>query len=88
MKIGRFLIIFILLGSLVIVFSKRGLVDNYSLLKRLENLKEANAEILRENKETERVISLLKDDLAYLEMTARRELGMTKKGELIYRFTP
>lgn len=87
MKLGRILIIFILLGSLVIVFGNRGLIDNYNMLKRHEDLKRANAEIFRENRETERVISLLKDDLAYIEVTARRELGMTRKGELVYRFT-
>ncbi|MDZ4163742.1 MAG: septum formation initiator family protein [Smithellaceae bacterium] len=87
MKFGRILIIFILLGSLVIVFGNRGLIDNYHMLKRHEDLKRANAEIFRENRETERIISLLKDDLAYIEMTARRELGMTRKGELVYRFT-
>lgn len=69
----------------VIVFGNRGLRDNYVMRERLAALKKTNQDISRENKELAGTISLLKDDLVYIERVARNELGMVKKGDLVYR---
>lgn len=85
MKIGRFLLILVAVMGFVIVFGNRGLRDNYVMRERLAALNKANQDISRENKELAGTIALLKDDLIYIERVARNELGMVKKGDLVYR---
>jgi cell division protein FtsB len=87
MKIGRYLVVFLLVMALLITFGNRGLVDNYLMNKRLAELKFQNDEIAIENKELKRKILLLRDDLTYIEMLARSELGMVREGDIVYRVT-
>ena len=86
MKVGRYLIVFIFVMSMLIIFGKRGLVDNYAMKERLTALKKANQDISLENKELSKKVMLLRGDLQYMEMLARNELGMVRKGDLIYRY--
>jgi len=39
MKVGRYLVVFILMMSMLIAFGKRGLADNYAMKERLTTLK-------------------------------------------------
>jgi cell division protein FtsB len=71
---------------MLITFGKRGLVDNYAMKERLMALKKANQDISLENKGLSRKVMLLRGDLQYMEMLARNELGMVRKGDLIYRY--
>jgi cell division protein FtsB len=86
MKVGRYLVVFIFLMSMLITFGKRGLIDNYAMKERLMSLKKGNQDISLENKELNKKATLLRGDLQYIEMLARNELGMVKKGDLIYRY--
>ncbi len=86
MKVGRYLIIIAVLAGALVTFSNRGLIDNFRIKERLMALKKANYELARENGELKKTNSLLKDDLSYIEMVARNELGMVKKGEVVFRF--
>lgn len=86
MKVGRYLIIIFLLVGVLVTFGNRGLIDNFKMKERLIALKHANYDIARENGELKRTNSLLRDDLPYIEMVARNELGMVKKGEVVFRF--
>jgi cell division protein FtsB len=86
MKIGRYLIFFLLLMALLITFGNRGFVDNYLMSKRLAQLKSQTTEITIENNELKKKIILLRNDISYIEMTARNELGMVKKGDIVYRW--
>jgi cell division protein FtsB len=76
-----YLIICILIGSVVI--ESRGIIllqdKNTDLKSRIEKKKEGNV-LLR----TELV--LLKDNRRYLSILARRNLGMIKHGERVYKF--
>jgi cell division protein FtsB len=76
-----YLIICILIGSVVI--ESRGIIllqdKNTDLKSRIEKKKEGNV-LLR----TELV--LLKDNRRYLSILARRNLGMIKHGEKVYKF--
>ena len=72
--------------SMLIIFGKRGLVDNYAMKERLMALKKANQDISLENKELSKKVTLLRGDLQYMEMLARNELGMVRKGDLVYRY--
>lgn len=85
MKVGRYLTIFVVLMGALIAFGDRGLVDNYRMKGKLMNLKKTNHELTLENIALKKNITLLRDDLAYIEMMARSGLGMVKKGDLVYR---
>jgi len=87
MKIGRYLIVFVFLMSMLITFGKRGLVDNYAMKERLMAFKKTNHDIALENKELSRKAVLLRNDLQYIEMVARNEIGMVRKGDLVYRYS-
>jgi len=86
MKVGRYLVVFIFVMSMLIIFGKRGLVDNYAMKERLMALKKSNQDISFENKELSRKVTLLRGNLQYVEMLARNELGMVRKGDLVYRY--
>ena len=85
MKIGRYLVVFLFLMALLIAFGNRGIVDNYLMSKRLAQLKSQNGIIVAESDELKRKILLLRSDLTYIESIARNELGMVKKGDVVYR---
>ena len=86
MKIGRYLIFFLLFMAVLTTFGNRGLVDNYLMSKRLADLKLQTIKITAENNELKRKILLLRNDINYIEMIARNELGMVRKGDVVYRF--
>ena len=86
MKIGRYLVVFLLFMALLITFGNRGFVDNYLMSKRLAQLKLQTKEITIENSELKKKILLLRSDLNYIETIARNELGMVKKGDIVYRW--
>ncbi|MBI4634361.1 MAG: septum formation initiator family protein [Deltaproteobacteria bacterium] len=85
MKVGRYLIIFVLLMGTIITFGNRGLVDNYLMRERLAVLRKYNQELSSNNLELRKKIVLLRSNLPYIEQVARNELGMIKKGDLVYR---
>jgi cell division protein FtsB len=84
--VGRLLIAFLLLMSLLITFGNRGVVDNYLMSKKVASLKAQNEEITAENVDLKQKIILLRNDINYIEMIARNELGMVKKGDIVYRW--
>lgn len=86
MKIGRYLVGFLMLMALLITFGNRGFIDNYLMSKRLAQLKLQNNEISIENDELKKKILLLRSDYNYIEAIARNELGMVKKGDIVYRW--
>lgn len=86
MKVGKFLIIIALLMGVIVIFGDRGLIDNFRMKERLSFLKSTNSELARGNEDLKRDIALLRDDLSYIEMVARSELGMVKKDTLVFQF--
>jgi cell division protein FtsB len=85
MKVGRYLIVFVLLMGALITFGDRGLIDNFRMNEKMMALKKINHEMTLENIALKKNITLLRDDLSYVEIMARSELGMVKKGDLVYR---
>lgn len=84
----RYLIVlFVIIFSMMYytVFGERGLGH----LKKLRgDLRSINAEIARISKRNERLrneIRLLQGDEAYINEMAKKELGMVREGELIYK---
>jgi len=76
-----YLIICILIGSVVI--ESRGIIllqdKDTDLKSRIEKKKEGNVLLRTE-------LALLKDNRRYLSILARRNLGMIKHGERVYKF--
>lgn len=87
MKVGRYLVVFLFFMALLITFGNRGLVDNYLMTKRLAQIKSLNDGVAAENNELKKKIVLLRTDLGYIESLARNELGMVKKGDMVYRLS-
>lgn len=85
MRVGRYLIVFVLVMGALITFGDRGLIDNYRLKEKLMTLKKTNHGTLLENIALKKNITSLREDLSYVEMMARNDLGMVKKGDLVYR---
>lgn len=86
MKVGKCLIFVALFVASLVTFGDRGLIDNFRMKERLISLKRANNDLAKENGELRRTISLLRDDLSYIEMVARNELGMVRKGTVVFQF--
>jgi cell division protein FtsB len=72
--------------AILITFGNRGFVDNYLMSKRLAQLKLQTKDITIENNELKKKILLLRSNFNYMEMIARNELGMVKKGDIVYRW--
>ena len=86
MKVGRCLVIIAVFIGALVTFGDRGLIDNFRMKERLISLKRANNDLARENGELKRSNSLLRNDLSYVEMVARNELGMVRKGTFVFQF--
>ncbi len=76
-------ILFLLLAIFIPGYSKLQKLKstNQGLTKKLQKLKIENIQLTREVKK-------LKEDPLYLEKVARKKMGMSKKGEVIYKLVP
>ena len=86
MRIGRYLLMIILFVGFFIVFGNRGLLDNQRLKEKLAELRAENARLEAVNGTLRREAVLVREEARYIESVARQELGMVKRGDLIYRF--
>ena len=68
-----------------IVFGDNGVLDLQRLRSKNHRLVETNEALARENLMLHRQIQRLKNDHAYIESIARRELGMIKAEEVILK---
>jgi cell division protein FtsB len=79
------LFLFVVLG-LVTFFGDKGLLHLSDLQKDLTRLKERNVKMEEENERLKEEVRRLQQEKRYIEEIARKELGMVKKGEIIYQF--
>ncbi|MCU0555019.1 MAG: septum formation initiator family protein [Syntrophales bacterium] len=86
MRIGRYLLLIILFVGFFIVFGNRGLLDNQRLKEKLSDLRAENARLEAVNGSLRREAVLVREEPRYIESVARQDLGMVKRGDLIYRF--
>lgn len=73
-----------LLGLLL--FGPNGLWQLYKIHAKTKELEQLIAEKNKENKQLEKQITRLKNDPAYQEEMARKELGWVRENEIIYQF--
>lgn len=89
MRRKRFLLsvlsFFLILGLLTF-FGDKGVLHLLRLKKELVRIKEVNRKIEEENRKLKEEVRQLQHEKRYIEEIARKELGMVKEGEMIYRF--
>ncbi|MCU0530589.1 MAG: septum formation initiator family protein [Syntrophales bacterium] len=85
MKVGRVLLLFLVLMGSVILFGSRGVLDNRRLDQKLSDLRKSNEELSVKNDALKKEILLLRNDMRYIEKVARDELGMVKSNDRVYR---
>jgi cell division protein FtsB len=73
---------------LVILFSHRGLYQNYRLRHERLRLEQENARLAAENARLARTIDRLHHDPVMIQDLIRQELNFVKKDELIFQFPP
>lgn len=80
------LLLFIAIIGLLTIFGDRGLVRIYKLSKERDSIKAYNEKIKTENVAMGEEIQRLRGDDKYIELVARKELGMIGKNEVLYQF--
>ena len=68
------------------VFGVRGLMNIYHLRGEREKVRTVNARLNEENKRLAEQIKRLRHNREEVEKIAREELGLAKKGEIVYQF--
>jgi cell division protein FtsB len=68
------------------IFGGRGLVQIYHLKEERDRVNLANARLREENQKMTHQIQRLRHQKEEVEKLAREELGLVKKGEVIYQF--
>lgn len=84
----KFTFFFLFLSLMVawLGFGERGFVHLYQMERERASHLEKISELERENQELLEEIQRLRTDQAYIEATGRRELGLVKNEEILYRF--
>jgi cell division protein FtsB len=78
---------FILFILFFTVFGERGLLRIYHLNKDRQELQKKADTLKTENENLRREIEALKTDRRYLESIARKDFGLVRPNEIIYRFS-
>jgi len=87
-KFSFFALLFLGLIIFWLGFGERGFIHLYRMEReRQEHLQKIQA-LERENKRLLEEIKRLQSDKEHIESTARRELGVIKENETLYRFIP
>lgn len=72
---------------MVVIFGDNGWIELRRLQHTHQTLIQGNAILSRENSQMYVTIDRLKKDPDYIEGIARRELGMVRSNELIFKFS-
>ncbi|MFH1823633.1 MAG: septum formation initiator family protein [Candidatus Firestonebacteria bacterium] len=79
--------IFLIIGILYLFLGGRtGLVRLIEFKMERNKLQNENNQMTEENKKALEEIKALNSDPKFIERIAREELGLVKKGEIVYRF--
>jgi len=79
------MIFLFILGSLTF-FGEKGILNLLRLRKEVIRIKGINSRLEEENQKLKEEVKRLQSDKRYIEEIARKELGMVKEREIIYRF--
>ncbi len=78
--------VFVILISLIVIFSIEGIVKVYKLKAAKIKLADNLISLKKDNTKIRRQIYDLKHNKQYISELARQELGMIKKGEIVFKF--
>jgi cell division protein FtsB len=78
--------IFISTMVLLTLFGERGFMNIFHLRAEREKIQMVNARLKEENKKLLEQIERLRQSKGEVEKIAREELGLVKKGEIVYQF--
>ncbi|MFH1905430.1 MAG: septum formation initiator family protein [bacterium] len=81
-------IIIILSAVLAIYVFTPCIIEQRKLNKQIANLENEIERVRESNKKLAKEISALKNDSLYIEKLARKELGLIRSGEVIYKLKP
>jgi cell division protein FtsB len=85
-KFSLFLFLFLGLLLVWLGFGERGFLHLYQMDRERHVRLEKARQLEQENKALLEEIDRLRTDKEYLESQGRRELGLIKEGEILYRF--
>ena len=68
------------------VFGERGLLRINQLNREIQEVRKRLEELKAENEKLKREIEALKTDRRYLESIARKDFGLVRRNETIYKF--
>ena len=80
------MIIFLFILGGLTFFGEKGIFNLLRLRKEVARIQERNLKLEEENQKLKEEVKRLQSDKRYIEEIARKELGMVKEGEIIYRF--
>jgi cell division protein FtsB len=87
LKFSLFIFIFLGLVGAWLGFGERGFVHLYQKDKEREGCLERIKTLEQQNKQLLEQIERIRKDKEYVESLGRRELGLVKEGEILYRFS-
>lgn len=76
----------LILTALLSVFGERGLIRAYRLTNERDDIRTKVEKLRRESQYLRGELSALKSDKRYVENIARKDLGLVREGETVYRF--
>lgn len=83
------LIVIIVLSTVLVIYAFTPcIIEQRKLDKQIVNLENEIERVRESNKQLAKEISALKNDPLYIEKLARKELGLIRSGEIIYKLKP
>src|SRR4030065_1463280 len=79
------ILISLLILGILTFFGEKGILHLLRLQKEVARIKGKNMKLEEENQKLKEEVKRLQSDKRYIEEIARKELGMVKEGEIIYR---
>ena len=86
LKFVGFSLLFLFLMALWLGFGERGFIHLYKMEKERQAYVQKIQKLEQENRELLDEINRLRSDREYVESQGRRELGLVREGEVLYRF--
>ncbi len=71
---------------LLAVFGGRGLMQIYHLKEERAKIEVTNTHLMEENQKLSELVGRMRRNKEEVEKIAREDLGLVKKGELVYQF--
>lgn len=76
----------VILTGLLTVLGERGLIKAYRLVNERDDIRAKVGKLKRENQYLRGELSALRNDRRYIEDIARKDFGLVREGETVYRF--